>query len=75
MRVNISEYPASKAPEGLAQFLNDPVKPLSERASRGFLKRAMTGKLKFKDGFLSAVKRHADEMAIISEKSASLKVA
>ncbi len=63
MKVDIGEFPESAHCEGIGSFLENPVKPLSERASRGFLKRAREGKLKFADGFLDAIEAHADKMA------------
>lgn len=63
MKVDIGEFPESAHCEGIGSFLDHPVKPLSERASRGFLKRAREGKLKFADGFLDAIEAHADKTA------------
>jgi DNA (cytosine-5)-methyltransferase 1 len=50
----------------LRKFLALPLKPLSERATLGFLDRAERGKLRFSDGFLDALRQHAGEMAVNS---------
>lgn len=44
----------------LASFLQDPLKPLSERALNGFLKRARSGRMRFPEGFLDALDRYKD---------------
>lgn len=61
-RVEISEFPEEQKCNGLATFLKDPVKPLSAKATKGFLKRAREGKCKFKDGFLEALELHAEQV-------------
>ena len=73
MKVEIGEFPEALPGIGIDNFLNFPIKPLSERASRGFLKRAREGKLKFLDGFLDAIEAHADDMS--DEQSKKTKVA
>ena len=73
MKVEIGEFPEALPGIGIDDFLNFPIKPLSERASRGFLKRAREGKLKFVDGFLDAIEAHADNMS--DEQSKKTKVA
>lgn len=45
----------------LEDFLID-AKPLSLRATTGFLKRAESGNLRFVDGFLDDIRAHADIM-------------
>lgn len=64
VKVEIGEFPETQPSVGLEKFLEFPIKPLSERASRGFLKRAREGKLKFVDGFLDAIENHADAVAL-----------
>lgn len=49
----------SPAPS-LASFLQEPLKPLSERALNGFLKRARSGRMRFPEGFLDALERYKD---------------
>ena len=56
--VNISEFPKKLTYTGLDVFLKYPTKPLSVKASSGFLKRARSGKTRFADGFLQAVEAH-----------------
>jgi DNA (cytosine-5)-methyltransferase 1 len=56
-QVDISMRPHSRT-YGLRQFLLDPLKPLSARATAGFLERARRGKLRFADGFLDALDHH-----------------
>lgn len=65
MRVEIGEFPVNAPSLGLSAFLHDAVKPLSARASLGFLSRAKTGKLRFQDGFLDAVEAHAENMLVL----------
>ena len=45
-------------PFAIESFLSFPVKPLSARATRGFLSRARRGALRFADGFLEALEEH-----------------
>ena len=47
-------------PFAIESFLCDPVKPLSAKATRGFLSRARRGRLRFADGFLDALDDHLD---------------
>ena len=56
--VIVSEWPVRRPYTGLAEFLEHPTKPLSAKATAGFLKRAREGSLNFADGFLEAVERH-----------------
>lgn len=44
----------------LRKFLVMPLRPLSRRASSGFLTRAQRGKLRFPDGFLRDLEKHRD---------------
>lgn len=63
---SVNESPVRARHRNLSQFLQYPTKPLSERASRGFLNRARKGSLRFEPGFLDAVEAHADRMAGLS---------
>lgn len=54
----VSETPVSLL-TGLDSFLHYPLKPLSRRATDGFLKRAGAGSMKFPDGFLRALQLHS----------------
>jgi DNA (cytosine-5)-methyltransferase 1 len=62
-KVKIGEFPESNQSEGIEQFLQYPVKPLSSRAALGFLRRAQSGKLRFQPGFLDAVSSHISAMS------------
>lgn len=61
---NISEWPVDTELELLSDFLNYPGDKLSWRASAGFYKRATSSTLRFKEGFLEAVKAHRDAMEV-----------
>jgi DNA (cytosine-5)-methyltransferase 1 len=63
-RSPVSEWPQHTITPAILDFLEYDLKPLSERASSGFLKRALSGRLNFPDGFLSDVAEHARQMAI-----------
>jgi len=54
----ISAFPVQSDQCGLATFLKHPTKPLSEKATNGFLSRAAQGSLRFPPGFLDALSRH-----------------
>jgi DNA (cytosine-5)-methyltransferase 1 len=57
-RVDVSQWPVRGDSPGLSSFLEYPLKPLSSRATAGFLKRAKASRLRFADGFLEGVERH-----------------
>jgi DNA (cytosine-5)-methyltransferase 1 len=42
----------------LAEFIKNPPKPLSKKATSGFLARAKGGNLRFPDGFLKAIEQY-----------------
>lgn len=52
------EWPMRRLPKPLAEFLRYPGKPLSPRATAGFLARAQRARLNFPRGFLTAVSSH-----------------
>jgi DNA (cytosine-5)-methyltransferase 1 len=58
----ISSFPVWQEREPLAEFLRYPGKPLSARATRGFLSRTERAKLKFADGFQNRLKEHLRRM-------------
>lgn len=62
LKVHINDRPKSSG-ASLAPFLQDPLNPLSLRATQGFYRRARAGKLRFADGFLDDVRRHIEVMA------------
>lgn len=59
----LSEWPVSGTSEPLERFLEYPLNPLSERASRGFYARASASNLRLPSGFLDVVLEHANTMA------------
>ena len=60
--VNVSLWPLRAPRPHLADFLDQPVRPLSIRAARGFLSRTDRSSLRFPDGFLDAVRLHLKAM-------------
>jgi DNA (cytosine-5)-methyltransferase 1 len=57
-RVAVSRWPVTAPLPQLRDFLEFPLKPLSEKATRGFLRRARESRLRFMPGFLEGVERH-----------------
>jgi DNA (cytosine-5)-methyltransferase 1 len=55
---SMSAFPTIKDRPSLEAWLNHPVKPLSERATAGFLSRAEASDLRFPPRFLAAVRKH-----------------
>jgi DNA (cytosine-5)-methyltransferase 1 len=62
MRVEVSHWPLRFPAIHLADFLQYPTKPLSERATAGFLERTTRSQLRFAEGFVDAVTSHLDRM-------------
>lgn len=60
-RATVSTWPVALPYRHLEEYLTE-AKPLSARATSGFLKRAETGNLRFVDGFLDDVRTHLDVM-------------
>lgn len=61
--VELSTWPAAKDRESLRDFLRYPLKPLSVKASRGYLHRASQATmLRFPEGFLESLDVHAQRM-------------
>lgn len=60
--VEISEFPTWEPRPPLHQFLSHPGKPLSIRASAGFLARTERASLRFAPGFREAVAAHLEAM-------------
>lgn len=67
-RVAVSAWPVRIPYQSLASFLRYPVKPLSERASAGFLSRTSESTLRFPEGLLDAVEAH---LRLIREEAAA----
>lgn len=61
-RVPVSEWPVQRPRPGILEFLQHDMKPLSERATLGFLSRARSGRLNFPPGFIADVAEHARAM-------------
>jgi DNA (cytosine-5)-methyltransferase 1 len=61
-----SMCPMRRKTPPLATFLRYPTKPLSERATAGFLARAATSSLRFPGGFLDAVRLHLERVRTTS---------
>jgi DNA (cytosine-5)-methyltransferase 1 len=57
-RVEASLYPLIEARPSLLPYLEQDLVPLSERATAGFLNRALTGKMRFPPSFLADVETH-----------------
>jgi DNA (cytosine-5)-methyltransferase 1 len=62
--VEISAYPHWTPRRPLAEFLLFPGKPLSVRATNGFLSRAARAKLRFPEGFLERLSEHSSGLDI-----------
>lgn len=58
---DVSAFPLTPAYR-LSGFLGSPLRPLSVRATRGFLERARRGKLRFPDGFLASLDEHVSRL-------------
>lgn len=63
-RSTVSEWPVDVTMTPVLEFLKFPTKPLSFRATRGFLKRAGEGRLRFDARFLSELEAHKSAMAV-----------
>jgi DNA (cytosine-5)-methyltransferase 1 len=57
-RVNIGAFPTWKKRRPLVSFLEHPGRPLSARATRGFLERTERGTLRFVPGFRDRLRAH-----------------
>ncbi len=62
MTARISSWPVNRERLPLHEFLRYTPKPLSIRATAGFLSRTETAKLRFPNGFLTLVAAHLDRM-------------
>ena len=57
-----SAWPKNYKRQHLHEFLKEAPKPLSQRATAGFLARTKKGSLNFPPGFLDAVESHLEKM-------------
>lgn len=64
LAVEISSYPHWVPRRSLTEFLAFPGKPLSARATNGFLSRAARAKLRFPEGFLERLAMHSAGLEI-----------
>ncbi|EIE5864602.1 DNA cytosine methyltransferase [Vibrio alginolyticus] len=60
---SVSEWPLKSTFVGLDRFLIHPLKPLSIRATTGYIKRAEQGNLKHPAGFIDNLKKHMINMS------------
>jgi DNA (cytosine-5)-methyltransferase 1 len=67
MRIEVSHWPLRLPAPHLADFLQYPTKPLSERATAGFLARTTRSQLRFTEGFVEAVASHLGVMRSAAE--------
>jgi DNA (cytosine-5)-methyltransferase 1 len=66
-----SEWPRRARQPALSEFLRYPGKPLSEKATAGFLERAARGCLRFPPGFIEALSAHLERMRRAARASAA----
>lgn len=65
-KVDRSSFPVQWKRPALETFLDHDPKPLSLRATTGFLRRARQGRLRFAPGFIEALEAHETRMASAS---------
>jgi DNA (cytosine-5)-methyltransferase 1 len=66
--VEASEWPVRRRYQSLSEFLNHPPRPLSVKATRGFLERTGRSCLIFPPGFLEALRAHEVRMAKVLKR-------
>ncbi len=66
--VRVGAFPVWRARPSLAAFLDYPGKPLSARATRGFLERTQRGSLRFVPGFQDRLRFHLAAMEAAAGK-------
>ncbi|HWM68748.1 MAG TPA: DNA (cytosine-5-)-methyltransferase [Steroidobacteraceae bacterium] len=71
--VEASEWPVRRSYQSLSAFLKHPPRPLSLKATRGFLERTGRSGLIFPIGFLSALRAHETRMAKSMKPAKSVK--
>jgi DNA (cytosine-5)-methyltransferase 1 len=69
--VRITTWPRSERHADLEKYLAFDPKPLSVKATAGFLSRARASSLRFADGFLDDVARHLDRMNAQATRASS----
>ncbi len=65
-RAAVSSWPRRQTRRSLHEFLVFPARPLSARATAGFLRRAESGSLRFPEGFIDSVGRHLSVMEALA---------
>ncbi|WP_119421012.1 DNA cytosine methyltransferase [Desertibaculum subflavum] len=65
--VRISAFPDWRPRPAIHHFLQHPGRPLSARATRGFLSRTERSTLRFADGFLERLRVHLSRMEAVAE--------
>lgn len=65
-KANVSSWPRYDPRQSLAEFLHFPTKPLSVRATAGFLNRTRRSRLRFPDGFIAGLEQHLAEVSATS---------
>jgi DNA (cytosine-5)-methyltransferase 1 len=68
--VDVSTWPVRIPHPPLAEFLEHPTRPLSKRATAGFLRRTQQGRLRFADGFIETLQAHHDRVAGLERAAA-----
>lgn len=71
LAVQITSFPDYRPRVPLAKFLEHPGKPLSVRASRGFLSRTERSSLRFVPGFQDRVRQHLHRMMVSANSIAA----
>jgi DNA (cytosine-5)-methyltransferase 1 len=66
--VDASEWPVRRRYESLVDFLRYAPRPLSIKATRGFLLRTERSGLRFPPGFIEALRAHEEHMSLRDEK-------
>lgn len=65
----VSAFPVPpERPAPLAEFLREPTRPLSTKATAGFYRRATAGSLRFPPGFLDVVRSHLERSEAAAAK-------
>ena len=72
--VDASEWPVRSPYLPLTQFLKYPARPLSMKATRGFLERTNRSGLRFPPGFLDALRAHNERMIRASMQNAAARL-
>ena len=62
---NVSAFPKAARGLPLQDFLQFPTRPLSAKATAGFLHRTKKGTLRFPRGFIQTLERHLDRMLLL----------